>query len=268
MDSLHTMAKNDFLSRIVHDKWLEIASRRAKVSAEALATTYAEMPPANGALDHLRGDRLRVIAEVKRGSPSAGTFNAGLDAGDQASLYASAGAAVISVLTDGPYFGGSLEDLEAARRRVDIPLLRKDFIIDEYQLFEARASGADLILLIVAALRPAMVRVLLEQATKLGLSTLVEVNTEREAAIALEAGASLIGINNRDLHTFTVDMGTTARVRPSIPDAVVVAALSGIKTPEQARAMRDAGANAVLVGEALVRSSDPSALIGQMMEIA
>jgi indole-3-glycerol phosphate synthase len=267
MDSLHTVA-NDFLSRILRDKSLEIETRRSSVPRDVLAGKCLAQPPARAVFGSLRGDRLRVIAEVKRGSPSAGVFDAGLDAGEQAATYAAGGASVISVLTDGPYFGGSLEDLAAARQRVGVPLLRKDFIIDEYQLLEARASGADIVLLIVAALRPAVVRSLLDQTVRLGMTALVEVNTVDEANIAMDAGATLVGINNRDLRTFEVDMGTTARVRPRLPESTIVASLSGIRTPEQARAMWDAGADAVLVGEALVISGDPATLIARMADIS
>jgi indole-3-glycerol phosphate synthase len=258
---------SDFLTRILRDKSLEIEARRAVVSSDELAEKCAEMPPALPVLDSLRGEYLRVIAEVKRGSPSAGVFNAQLDAGDQAASYAAAGAAVVSVLTDGPYFGGSLGDLAAARRRVEVPLLRKDFIVDGYQLLEARAAGADLVLLIVAALSPAQVRSLLKESARLGMTALVEVNTVDDADIAVAAGAALVGINNRDLHTFVVDMDTTARVRPRLPDSTMVASLSGIKTPEQARAMRDAGADAVLIGEALARSADPASLIAALARV-
>jgi indole-3-glycerol phosphate synthase len=267
MDSLHAVAENDFLSRILRDKRQEVEQRLAAVPADVLFAACQRTAPAMPVRDRMRGATLRVIAEVKRGSPSAGTFGADIDASDQAAKYAEAGAAAISVLTDSPYFGGSLEDLKAARLRVDVPLLRKDFVIDEYQLLEARQSGADIVLLIVAALEATTLRSLLERTERLGMAALVEVNTVYEAGVACEAGASFIGINNRNLRTFEMDMLTTARVRPSIPQSAVVASLSGIRSAEQAIAMREAGADAILVGEALIRSRDPGALIAQMTAI-
>jgi indole-3-glycerol phosphate synthase len=219
-------------------------------------------------ISRLRRGTLCVVAEVKRGSPSAGMFGANVDAAEQAAAYERAGAAAISVLTDAPYFGGSLDDLRRARSRSTIPLLRKDFIIDPYQLLEARAYGADLVLLIAAALDPARLQAAYSSAHELGMTPMVEINTPEEAAIARAIGATLVGINNRDLRTFEVDRGTTARLRPLLPDSTVVVALSGIRNVEDARMMRAAGADAVLIGEALVRSSDPGSLISVIGGIA
>jgi indole-3-glycerol phosphate synthase len=210
---------------------------------------------------------LRVIAEVKRASPSAGAFASNLDARAQVIRYAEGGAAAISVLTDEPYFQGSLDDLEDARAAVAVPLLRKDFIIDPYQLYEARAAGADFVLLIVAALNLDDLASLLALTKSLGMEALVEINTVEEAQLANEVDARLIGINNRDLHTFRVDMGTTARVRPLLSPGSVVAALSGIRTVEDAEAMRTAGVDAVLVGEALARSAEPEHLLAQLTAV-
>lgn len=258
MGTIQSLA-GDFLTRILADKRREIAARMAEESPAALAELAAAAPPARGAT--LRGATLRVIAEVKRGSPSAGVFNADLDAAAQAARYAAAGAAAISVLTDGPYFRGSLADLRAARAATPVALLRKDFILDAYQLLEARAHGADLVLLIVAALAPPQLASLLEAAHALGMEALVEINTADEARLATELGAPLVGINNRDLRTFAVDLATTERLRPLLPGDTVVASLSGVGSVDDARRMRDAGADAVLIGEALVRSADPAALI-------
>jgi indole-3-glycerol phosphate synthase len=266
MDTLQPMA-NDFLSRILRDKRLEVSIRKASVPQAVMEERALAAPPALPVLSALRGDRLRVIAEVKRASPSAGAFASELDARAQVVRYAVGGAAAISVLTDGPYFQGSLRDLEEAREAVSVPLLRKDFIIDPYQVYEARAAGADLLLLIVAALQADELASLLALTEKLGMSTLVEVNTVEEARLANQVKARLVGINNRDLHTFKVDMGTTARVRPLLGPGTVVASLSGVRTVEDAQAMRSAGADAVLVGEALARSSSPEQLLAQLTAV-
>lgn len=256
----------DFLTRILRDKRAEVAARQALETAGQLAARTAAAPPPRRLA--LRQSRLEVLAEVKRGSPSAGTFDASLDAAAQARCYVEGGACAISVLTDGPYFQGSLADLTAARAVVDAPLLRKDFILDEYQLLEARAAGADLVLLIVAALDPDRVARLLEATHTLGMEALVEVHTPDEARLAADLGAALVGINNRNLRTFEVDMATTARVRPLLSARTTVAALSGIRTVEDARRMREAGADAVLVGEALVRAPDPGAFLASLLEVA
>jgi indole-3-glycerol phosphate synthase len=248
----------------LHDKRAEVAARRVLLPEATLEQSVRDLPPAWPVAPALWGERLRVIAEVKRSSPSAGDFNVGLDAASQAQRYAAGGAAAISVLTDGPYFHGSLEDLQAARTVVDVPLLRKDFILDRYQLLEARAHGADFVLLIVAALTAQELAALLRETYALGLEALVEVNTEDEARLAAELEAPIVGINNRNLHTFEVDMGTTGRLRPLLPEDAVVAALSGIKSAADGRAMRDYGADAVLVGEALVRAADPALLLAEL----
>ncbi len=258
---------SSFLERIITEKTREVAARKIECPCETLRERCRQQPAALDALRALRTDGLAVIAEVKRGSPSKGMFRADLDAAACAAAYVDAGAAVVSVLTDMPNFGGSLEDLGQARQRTRVPLLRKDFIIDEYQLLEARAYGADAILLIVASLDYGRLEVLFAASLALGLTPLVEINSEIEAAEARRLRAPLVGINNRDLHTFTVDLTTTARLRPLLPPGVVVAALSGIGSAREARLMRDAGADAVLVGEALVRAQDPSALIAAMRSI-
>jgi indole-3-glycerol phosphate synthase len=267
MGTLQSVA-GDFLSRILRDKCEEVAARKAAEPEPDLRRRAESAPPPRPAVETLRGDRLRVIAEVKRASPSAGTFDGALDAAAQAALYARSGAAAVSVLTDGPYFQGSLDDLAAARRAVAVPLLRKDFIIDPYQLYEARAAGADLVLLIVAALDRSALGELLALTHDLGTEALVEVNTEEEAHLAIAAGARLAGINNRNLHTFEVDMTTTGRLRPLFPPETIVAGLSGVRTVEDARRLRAAGVDAVLVGEALVRAADPAALLAALAEVA
>ncbi|MGH2411182.1 MAG: indole-3-glycerol phosphate synthase TrpC [Chloroflexota bacterium] len=255
---------SDFLSRILSDKEAEVAAKKAALPQAIVEERARAAPPPLPALAALRGERLRVIAEVKRASPSAGVFAGSLDASAQASRYAAGGAAAISVLTDGPYFQGSLADLEAARQAVSIPLLRKDFIIDPYQIHEARAGGADLILLVVAALTAARLTELLALTTDLGMAALVEVCSAAEALLVRDLDVPLVGINNRNLRTFTVDMETTARLRPLLASRTVVASLSGMKTVEDARAMRAAGVDAVLVGEALARAADPERLLAEL----
>jgi len=259
---------SSFLERILAEQAGEVARRKIERPEPLLRARCAESAPARDALKALSTGSLAVIAEIKRGSPSKGVFRAELDAAEYAAAYAAAGAAMVSVLTDGPNFGGSLDDLSRARARVDVPLLRKDFIIDEYQLVEARAHGADAILLIVAALEFGRLRSLFDAAMALGLMPLVEINAEDEARAAVRLEAPLVGINNRDLHTFSVDLSTTARLRPLLPPATLVVALSGIASTEQAVQMRNAGADAVLVGEALVRAGDPAVLIEALRRIA
>jgi indole-3-glycerol phosphate synthase len=172
-------------------------------------------------------------------------------------VYEGAGAAALSVLTDGPFFGGSLDDLRAARAAVRLPVLRKDFIVDRYQVVEARAAGADAILLIVAALTDGELSLLLAEATRLGLDALVEAHDATEIDRALAAGARVVGVNHRDLATFQMDMTLAARLRPRIPSGCVVVAESGIRTGEDVARMRSAGVDAILVGENLMRASDP-----------
>ncbi|ABS24588.1 indole-3-glycerol phosphate synthase TrpC [Anaeromyxobacter sp. Fw109-5] len=255
-----------FLEGILARKREEVAARRAAEPDGELEARARAAPPPRGfeAALSLPGGPARIIAEVKRASPSAGAIAAGLDAPAQARRYAAAGAAAISVLTDGPGFGGSLADLAAVRAAVGVPLLRKDFVVDRYQLLEARAAGADAALLIVAALGDDALRALLDDCSALGLAALVEVHDAAEADRALAAGARIVGVNNRDLHTFAVDLATSERILPRLPDGVRGVAESGVRSPEDARRLRRAGAANLLVGEALVRAADPGALIREM----
>lgn len=255
-----------FLSDILARKRDEVeAARRALPEAELRARARDRVAPrAFEAALSFRGGPSRVIAEVKRASPSAGAIRAGLDAVAQARAYAAAGAAAISVLTDGPGFGGSLADLAAVRAAVQVPLLRKDFVLDRYQLIEARAHGADAALLIVAALEEPALRRLVEACAELGLAALVEVHDEREVEAALRVGARLVGVNNRNLGTFAVDLGVSERLLPRLPADVRAVAESGVRTADDARRLRRAGAANLLVGEALVRAVDPGALLREM----
>jgi indole-3-glycerol phosphate synthase len=207
--------------------------------------------------DALTGPGIAVIAEFKRRSPSAGPLRQGADVGEIAASYERGGAAAMSVLTEGPHFEGSLDDLRQARAACALPLLRKDFIVDPYQLHETRAAGADAVLLIVAALPGSMLQTLHELSRELGLDALVEVHDSAELAVALGAGAELIGINNRDLRDFSVDVRRTSRLLADIPPGKVVVSESGIASTEQLRDLHEQGVHAVLVGESLMRASDP-----------
>jgi indole-3-glycerol phosphate synthase len=254
------------LAEILEHKRRELALARERQPAEALARrarTLAE-PPRGFRRALETGARPRVIAEIKRRSPSKGEIRPDLDAAACARAYAAAGAAAISVLTDARYFGGSLELLAEVRAAVSVPLLRKDFVLDSYQIDEARVHGADAVLLIAAALDRGALRDLSAHAEALGLDALVEVHDERELETALAAGADLIGINNRDLRTFEVDLGVTERLAGKLPEGCVVVAESGIFTPSDWERLEAAGAHAFLVGEALMRESDVGAALRRL----
>jgi indole-3-glycerol phosphate synthase len=255
-----------FLADILARKRDEVAGRRARRGDRELEAACRDLPPPRdlaGALSP-RGGPVRIVAEVKRASPSAGAIASGLDAAAQARRYVAAGAAAVSVLTDFPGFGGSLEDLAAVRAAVDAPLLRKDFVVDRYQLLEARLHGADAALLIVAALPGPLLGALVEQCAGLGLAALVEVHDAPELEQALGAGARLVGVNNRDLRSFAVDLAVSERLLPLLPDGVKGVAESGVRSAADARRLRAAGAANLLVGEALVRAADPGALLREL----
>jgi indole-3-glycerol phosphate synthase len=202
-----------------------------------------------------------VIAEFKRRSPSAGTLHHAPDLHGLVRAYERGGASALSVLTEGRHFDGTLEDLTAARAVSELPILRKDFIVDEYQLYEAKVAHADAVLLIMAALEPQELATLHERARTLGLDVLVEVHDREELRAALKLGAELIGINNRDLRDFSVDVERTAKLMREIPAGVTVVSESGIAEPEQLSRLEDRGVAAVLVGEMLMRSEDPEAAL-------
>jgi indole-3-glycerol phosphate synthase len=205
----------------------------------------------------LRGDLISVIAEVKRSSPSKGALAAIADPAQLAEQYQKAGASVISVLTEERRFGGSLADLEKVRCAVNIPILRKDFMVDEYQFYEARAYGADVVLLIVAALSARQLNDYYEMATELGMASLIEVHTHDELERAMEINPRIIGINSRNLKTLEVDQKAFAQLLPEIPNEIIKVAESGISERAEVVAARSCGADAILVGEALVRAGDP-----------
>lgn len=255
---------SDILDRIIATKREELVALKQGESFEAVHARAKAAGPLRGlraALTRAPGQPVRVLAEIKRASPSAGAIRAGADPAEIAEAYASAGAAAISVLTDKPYFDGDLAFLQRVRDRVALPLLRKDFLIDPYQVAEARAAGADAVLLIVAALSPKQLGELLAAAAQYDLDVLVEVHTQREAEIALAAGTTLLGVNHRDLRTFTIDMSLTGVVAPMLPPDVVLVAESGIKVPADLTLLGAVGAHAVLVGEQLMRAPDPAAAL-------
>ncbi|HET9871101.1 MAG TPA: indole-3-glycerol phosphate synthase TrpC [Propionibacteriaceae bacterium] len=235
----------------------DLAVRQARVSLDRLKERVHHVPDALDPLPVFRGPGVAVIAEVKRSSPSKGALASIDDPAALASDYEAGGAAAISVLTEERLFGGSLDDLIRVRRAVGIPVLRKDFIVTAYQLFEARAAGADLALLIVAALTDIELVSLIERAQSIGLTPLVEVHTEEEVARAVDAGAKVIGVNARNLQNLEVDSTTFARLAPKIPDGIIRIAESGVRGPHDVIELGRAGADVVLVGEALVTGRDP-----------
>ena len=216
----------------------------------------------------LRQDGIAVIAEFKRRSPSGGAIRPGASPAEIAGIYADAGAAALSVLTDEKYFGGSDADLRVARAACSLPVLRKDFVVDPLQVYEARATGADAILLIVRALADLELRNLLQLSADLGMDALVETHSEAEVRRALDAGAQVIGVNNRDLDTLTTDVTLAPRLRPLVPPDRVFVAESGISTPEQIGRLADAGVDAVLIGESLLRSADPGQRLRELLGAA
>jgi indole-3-glycerol phosphate synthase len=253
------------LDEIVAGARADVEARQALVSLDEIRTLASTVRPARDALAVLRAPGVGVIAEVKRRSPSKGAL---ADIGDPAMLaseYEAGGARVISVLTEQRRFGGSLDDLDAVRARVQIPVLRKDFVIGSYQVHEARAHGADLVLLIVAALDQNTLTGLRERIESLGMTALVEVHTEDEASRALDAGARVIGINARDLKTLDVDRSTFERIAPGLPNDVVKIAESGVRGPLDLIEYAAAGADAVLVGEGLVTHHDPRHAVAELV---
>jgi indole-3-glycerol phosphate synthase len=258
-------ARVSVLDEIIDGVRADLAERQARVSLDELKERAAKARPAKDGVAALKGDGVKVICEVKRSSPSKGALAAIADPAALAADYEAGGAAVISVLTEQRRFGGSLADLEAVRAKVDIPILRKDFIVTSYQLWEARAYGADLALLIVAALEQPALESLIERAVSIGLTPLVEAHDEDEVERAIDAGAKIIGINTRNLKDLSVDRGTFERVAPDIPDHIVKVAESGVRGPHDLIAYANAGADAVLVGESLVTGRDPKSAVADLV---
>jgi indole-3-glycerol phosphate synthase len=246
-----------------------VAAHRAAAAQDArslddLVTAAAALPPTRGFAAALQGGPLAVISEIKRRSPSKGDLFPDLVPGDLAATYEAGGASCLSVLTDVEFFGGSVADLQAARAACALPVLRKDFTVDARDVLDARLMGADAVLLIVAALSDEELRSFHALATEVGLDALVEVHDAAELDRAAAAGATLIGVNQRDLATFTVDRELAAKLRPAMPEGAVTVAESGVRDRADAEALAAAGYDAILVGESLVTSADPGAAVGEL----
>lgn len=252
------------LDTILAHKAQEVAALRASTSPGEIAAAARAAPPPRDMLSALRRDTVSLIAEVKHASPSRGVLIEAFDPVGISTTYVQNGAAAVSVLTDERFFQGSLDDLAAVRRTVDVPVLRKDFVIDEFQVYQARAGGADAVLLIVAALEDGQLAALHELATELGMATLVEVHTEDELERALRIQPRLLGINNRDLKAFDVDLAVTERLASLVPPGTTLVGESGVfAAPDVARLAR-AGVDAVLVGEALITAEDTAAKVSEL----
>ena len=262
-----TQNTETILDRIVADKRDELSAAKLRTPPHDIRRLAEQAPPARAFEQALHGAGIALIAEVKKASPSRGVLREHFDPVWLARAYATGGAAAISVLTDAPHFQGHLDHLAAIRAKVPDgpPLLRKDFLFDEYQLYEARAAGADAILLIVAILDQPLLEDLLDMARDLELDTLVEVHDETEVLRAVAAEATLIGINNRDLRTFDIDLATTERLRPLAPKSATIVAESGIFTRDEMLRLERAHVNAVLIGESIVTADDPAAKIRELL---
>ena len=243
------------LDSIIEGVREDLATRRLPLAQ--IHQRMEQTAPALDAHTFLSRDEMNVIAEVKRSSPSKGALASITDPASLAEQYQEAGAAAVSVLTERRRFGGSLEDLDAVRKRISIPVLRKDFMVDEYQFYEARAYGADVVLLIVAALSARQLNDYYEMATELGMASLIEVHTHDELERAMEISPRIIGINSRNLKTLEVDQKAFAELLPEIPAEIIKVAESGISARGEVELARSFGADAILVGEALVRAGDP-----------
>lgn len=252
----------NILEQIVATKRVEIAAAKERIPAVKLESAFQSLSPVRGFAAALRkSNQIAIIAEVKKASPSAGVIRADFNPAAIGRIYERHGAAALSVLTDEHYFQGHLDYLRSVRSAVGLPVLRKEFILDRYQLLEARAAGADAVLLIAEILPGDELKTLHRDAVALGLDVLVELHDDEELARVLDAGAKLIGINNRDLRTFTTRLERTLELRPRIPPDITVVSESGIRTPADLRLLGDAGVHAVLVGESLMRAPDIGAAL-------
>ena len=262
---------SDILNQIVAVKRQEVAAalqRKPLVEMRADAESRVLTRDFLGAMRaRIAAGRAAVIAEIKKASPSKGVLRADFEPADIAQTYAEHGAACLSVLTDQQFFQGRIDYLKQARASCPLPVLRKDFIIDAYQVYESRAIGADAVLLIAACLDDAQLRDFEAIARSLDMAVLVEVHDAAELTRALKLKTPLIGVNNRNLKTFTVDLATTEQLAEEVPDDVLLVSESGIKSPEDARRVLEAGANAVLIGEALMRAHDPSREIEAYLDL-
>jgi indole-3-glycerol phosphate synthase len=264
----NTTASADLLDTILAATRRIVEVREARESVADLARQAGKRPPRPGVFREAvaRRDRFNVIAECKRRSPSRGVLRAEYDAAAIAGGYAAAGAAAISVLTEPTFFDGSLTDLEQVRKAVEVPVLRKDFIVSQYQLLEARAAGADAVLLIVAALSTGELRTLTTRAASLGLETLVEVHSAEELTRAIDAGAEIIGVNNRNLRTLMVDLRVSDEVMARVPDDIIAVSESGLKTSADLVRLRKLGYRAFLIGERFMTDPDPAAGLRTLLQ--
>ena len=258
----------DLLAAIVAATRRSVDARRTRVTLGDIERQAARVEPRPGAFAAalMRSDRVNVIAECKRRSPSRGVLRADYDAAAIGAGYERAGAAAISVLTEPAFFDGALEHLAAVRRATTVPVLRKDFIVDRYQIFEARAAGADAILLIVAALSSESLAELHRAAAEYALDVLVEIHGLHELPVALDAGASIVGVNNRDLRTLEVDTRVSREAVGLIPEEVIAVAESGLKTGADLRELKSAGYDAFLVGERFMTTDDPGAALAELLK--
>jgi indole-3-glycerol phosphate synthase len=255
------------LEEIVAGKRAEIDRLKTESDSSGFRTRAFRAQPCRDLVEALKSCRhVPVIAEIKRASPSAGTLREVEDVASLAASYEQAGATALSVLTDGPFFGGSMRDLKEARASVNIPILRKDFLLDPVQLYESRIAGADAVLLIVAALEPNQLRSLFHETLALGMTPVVEIHDERELACALELQPPVIGINNRDLSTLEVNLDTCMRLRPSIPSEILVVGESGIRETDDIERLCGIGVDAFLIGTTLMRSPDPADVLKRLCQ--
>jgi indole-3-glycerol phosphate synthase len=254
-----------FLNQVVERTRADVAARQKEVPLADLERALGPVPRNRPFSEALVAEGISLIAEMKRSSPSKGPIRPDATVSQIVRAYEEAGASACSVLTEPHWFGGSLDDLREARAACDLPLIRKDFIVDPYQVVEARLAGANAILLIVAALDPAEITSLYDQASEIGLDCLVEVHDEDEMETALACGVEIIGVNNRNLHTLEVDPETALRLLVDAPAGTIVVAESGITSNEDVERLEEAGVDAILVGEALMREDDPAAAVHTLL---
>lgn len=256
-----------FLEKILEATGYRVAEAMEKKPLGKLEALILTLPPCRGFLKSLQSTPFGLIAEIKRASPSRGSLAPVLDARQQAQLYEKGGATALSVLTEPTFFKGNLEDVATVHKATGLPVLRKDFILEPYQLYEARAGNADAVLLIASLLVEEELSIFLDECKHLGMDALVEVHEEEELDAALKAGAKIIGINNRNLRDFSVNMETTFKILPRIPSDIIVVSESGIKEKDDARRLKEAGIRAILVGEALVMSPHPEEKIRELLDL-
>jgi indole-3-glycerol phosphate synthase len=262
--SSHNAGRPTILDQILDWKQIEVAQHKREQPPEAVRAAALAAPPPRDLATALRAPGVSLIAEIKRASPSRGLLHPDLDPAAQAAAYETHGAAAISVLTDERFFQGTLDDLRAVRRAVRLPVLRKEFVLDAYQVFQARAAGADAVLLIVAALPDAELRILYRLTHELGMSALVEVHDEAELERALDLHPRILGVNNRNLHTFEVSLDVTARLSAMVPPETLLVAESGIHSADDVERLAALGVQGMLVGESLVRAPHVGAKIREL----